>query len=274
MAFTATFWGVRGTIPCPSSTHMRFGGNTSCVEVTAGEHTIILDCGTGFRSLGKDLMSRETRRATILLSHFHLDHIAGFPFFQPAYKPDFSFRIMAGRFNACPDIRSVLATQMDPPLFPVPMRTMRADLTFEDFRPGDTLTLDGGLTVRTAVLNHPDGACGYRIDHDGHSLAYVTDTEHVPDAPDRNILDLIDGADLVIYDATYTEKEFACKAGWGHSTWVEGIKLCQSAGARRLALFHHEPDHDDSGMEAIEAEAQSVWSSVFAAREGETVTLE
>ena len=103
MAFTATFWGVRGTIPCPSSTHMRFGGNTSCVEVMAGEHTIILDCGTGFRSLGKDLMSRDTRRATILLSHFHLDHIAGFPFFQPAYKPEFSFRIMAGRFNACPD---------------------------------------------------------------------------------------------------------------------------------------------------------------------------
>ena len=211
MAFTATFWGVRGTIPCPSSTHMRFGGNTSCVEVTAGEHTIILDCGTGFRSLGKDLMSRDTRRATILLSHFHLDHIAGFPFFQPAYKPDFSFRIMAGRFNACPDIRAILATQMDPPLFPVPMRTMRADMTFEDFRPADTLTLDGGLTVRTAVLNHPDGACGYRIDYDGRSLAYVTDTEHVPGAPDRNILELIDGADLVIYDATYTEREFACK---------------------------------------------------------------
>jgi phosphoribosyl 1,2-cyclic phosphodiesterase len=162
---------------------------------------------------------------------------------------------------------------MDPPLFPVPMRTMRADLTFEDFRPGDTLTLDGGLTVRTAVLNHPDGACGYRIDHEGCSLAYVTDTEHVPGEPDRNILELIDGADLVIYDATYTEREFACKTGWGHSTWIEGIKLCQTAGARRLALFHHEPDHDDADMEAIEAEARLVWSPVFAAREGETVTL-
>ena len=161
---------------------------------------------------------------------------------------------MAGRFNACPDIRAILATQMDPPLFPVPMRTMRADLTFEDFRPADTLTLDGGLTVRTAVLNHPDGACGYRIDHEGGSLAYVTDTGTCRGVPDRNILELIDGADLVIYDATYTEREFACKAGWGHSTWVEGIKLCQTAGARRLALFHHEPDHDDADMEAIEAE--------------------
>jgi phosphoribosyl 1,2-cyclic phosphodiesterase len=123
------------------------------------------------------------------------------------------------------------------------------------------------------VLNHPDGACGYRIDHEGCSLAYVTDTEHVPGAPDRNILELIDGADLVIYDTTYTEREFACKAGWGHSTWVEGIKLCRMAGARRLALFHHEPDHDDADMEAIEAEAQSVWSPVFAAREGETIVL-
>lgn len=274
MAFSATFWGVRGTIPCPSPTHVLFGGNTSCVEVAVGDHTIILDCGTGFRGLGKHLMKTATRRATILLSHFHLDHIAGFPFFQPAYSQDFSFRIMAARFQGCPNIRSILASQMEPPLFPVPMRTMKADLTFENFSPADTLTLDGGIQVRTTALNHPDGACGYRIDHEGHSLAYVTDTEHVPGSPDRNILDLIAGADLVIYDATYTEQEFACKAGWGHSTWVEGVKLCREAGARRLALFHHEPDHDDAFMARLEAEAQSAWTPVLAAREGTTVTLE
>jgi len=273
MAFTATFWGVRGTIPCPSNSHVRFGGNTSCVEVTAGDQCIILDCGTGLRILGKDLLKRQTRRATILLSHFHLDHIAGFPFFQPAFNPDFSFRIMAARFNGYPDIRSVLAGQMEPPLFPVPMRTMRADLTFEDFKSGDTLTLDGGIQVRTASLNHPDGACAYRIDYDGKSLAYVTDTEHVPGELDRNILGLITGADLVIYDTTYTEKEFACKIGWGHSTWEQGIKLCRAADAHRLALFHHEPDHDDAFMDTLEREAQAEWAPVFAAREGSTVTL-
>jgi len=273
MAFTATFWGVRGTIPCPSNSHVQFGGNTSCVEVTAGDHTIILDCGTGLRTLGKDLLKRQTRRATILLSHFHLDHIAGFPFFQPAYSKDFSFRIMAARFDGYPDIRSVLASQMEPPLFPVPLRTMRADLSFEDFKSGETLTLDGGIHVRTVSLNHPDGACAYRIDHEGRSLAYVTDTEHVPGQPDQNILGLIAGADLVIYDATYTEQEFACKVGWGHSTWVEGIKLCRAANAHRLALFHHEPDHDDAFMTALEREAQAEWEPVFAAREGSTIKL-
>ncbi|EWY40067.1 beta-lactamase [Skermanella stibiiresistens SB22] len=273
MAFSATFWGVRGTIPCPSPTHVLFGGNTSCVEVTVGDRTIILDCGTGFRGLGKDMMKRPGRDATVLLSHFHLDHIAGMPFFQPAYNPEFSFRVMAARFKGCPNIHSILASQMEPPLFPVPMRTMKADLTFENFRPADTLILEGDIHVRTAALNHPDGACAYRIDHEGQSLAYVTDTEHIPGSPDRNILDLIEGADLVIYDSTYTEQEFACKAGWGHSTWVEGIKLCQMAGANRLALFHHEPDHDDAVMTRLEAEAQSVWSPVFAAREGTTVTL-
>ena len=115
---------------------MQFGGNTSCVEVRAGEHTIILDCGTGFRAFGKDLMKRETRRATILLSHFHLDHIAGIPFFQPAYKQGFLVPDHGGAVQCLSGYPLCPGDQMDPPLFPVPMRTMQADLTFEDFRPG------------------------------------------------------------------------------------------------------------------------------------------
>jgi phosphoribosyl 1,2-cyclic phosphodiesterase len=273
MAFTATFWGVRGTIPCPAPTHIEFGGNTSCVEVSLDERKIILDCGTGLRGLGKHFLEGSARHATILLSHVHLDHIAGFPFFQHAFNPAFSFHITAGRYNGNPDIRTVLANQMEPPLFPVPLRTMRAQLSFENFEPGARLELDGGLIVRTAPLRHPDGASGYRIDYDGRSLAYVTDTEHVPGELDRNILELIEGADLVIYDSTYTEAEFVCKVGWGHSTWNQGIKLCREAGAKRLALFHHEPDHDDIFMTALEREAQAVWAPVFAAREGSTVTI-
>jgi phosphoribosyl 1,2-cyclic phosphodiesterase len=279
MAFDVTFWGVRGTVPCPSPDYVGYGGNTSCVEVRAGTQTIVLDCGTGLRALGKRLMADGTRRATILLSHFHLDHIGGFPFFEPAFSPDFSFRIRASRGEGGPDPRSVLSSQMSSPLFPVPLCDLKADLVFEDFRPGETFTLGDGreggdeVRVRTAPLNHPDGASGFRIEHAGRALAYVTDTEHVPGRSDVNVLSLIRGADLVIYDSTYTDEQWAARVGWGHSTWREGIRLCRMAGARRLALFHHDPDHDDVAMARIEREARASWKGSFAAREGMKVAV-
>jgi phosphoribosyl 1,2-cyclic phosphodiesterase len=274
MPLSVTFWGVRGTITCPMASHMRYGGNTSCVEVRAGGQCILLDIGSGSRLLGKRLLRDGDTAAVLLLSHTHLDHITGFPYFEPAYRKGFSLRVIAGRHHANPDIETVLGLQMQAPLFPVPLGAMGADLSFEDVEPGEAFDLPGGVRVRTARLNHPDGATGYRLEHGGASVCYVTDTEHVPGHLDRNILTLIEGADLVLYDSTYTEAEYAAgKAGWGHSTWNQGVALCRAAGAKQLALFHHDPDHDDEAIAAIEREAREVWPAVFAAREGETVTL-
>lgn len=273
MAFTLTFWGVRGTIACPTPSHMGFGGHTSCVEVRCGEQRIMLDAGTGSRVLGKRMLKDGVTSATLLLSHTHLDHIAGFPFFAPAYSKGFTLRVVSGHLTGGLSTEAVMARQMERPLFPVPMRTMGADLRFEEVEPGGAIRLDGDVVVRTAALNHPDGATGYRIEYAGRALCYVTDTEHIPGHPDASVLSLIRDADLVIYDSTYTEAEFAAKIGWGHSTWEEGVRLCRAAGARGLALFHHDPDHDDMFVEAIERDARSVWADVFAAREGMTVTL-
>ncbi|MGQ9365361.1 MBL fold metallo-hydrolase [Azospirillum sp. ST 5-10] len=273
MNFSVTFWGVRGTIPCPARSHMAFGGNTACVEVQAAGQTIILDAGTGIRLLGRRLLKDGVGAATLLLSHTHLDHISGFPFFAPAYTRGFALRIVSAHVTGNPGIEAVLARQMERPLFPVPLRTMGGDLEYVELQAGDTVDLGGGVRARTAALNHPDGATGYRLECAGKALAYVTDTEHVPGQPDRNVLDLIAGADLVLYDATYTDAEFAQRVGWGHSTWTEGVRLCRQAGVKRLALFHHDPDHDDAAMAAIEAQAQAQWPPVFAAREGSTVDL-
>lgn len=273
MGFSVTFWGVRGTIPCPISSHMRFGGNTSCVEIRAGGQRVIFDAGTGLRLLGKRFQTEGVERATLLLSHTHLDHISGFPFFGPAFQQGFRFDVMAGHLNGQTDIRSVLARQMERPLFPVPLQTMGCCLGFHDFRPGDDFDLDGDIRVRTAMLNHPDGATGYRLQHGGRSVAYVTDTEHVPGRLDENILSLVEGVDLLIYDTTYTDDEYLARVGWGHSTWQEGVRLAQAARVGRLALFHHEPDHDDAIMERIEAEARAALPWTFAAREGATVVL-
>ncbi len=269
MTFAVRFWGVRGSIACPSPHHIRYGGNTSCVELVAGERRVILDAGTGIRPLGQQFFREGIGDATILLTHTHWDHINGFPFFGPAYDSDRAFRVMAGHLSDG-GVRRVLANQMHNPMFPVPLEEMRARLDLEDFTAGESFRLAADLEVRTAALNHPDGATGYRIDHAGKSICYVTDTEHVPGKPDARVLALIEGADVVIYDSTYTEEEFPGRIGWGHSTWNEGMRLCREAGAKKLLVFHHDPDHDDAFMDALAAEARQAWSEIVVAREGMT----
>ncbi|MFA7430042.1 MAG: MBL fold metallo-hydrolase, partial [Rhodospirillaceae bacterium] len=144
---------------------------------------------------------------------------------------------------------------------------------FIDFSVGEVLEFGPDVKVRTAPLNHPNGATGYRIEHAGVSMCYVTDTEHVPGKPDPNILGLIEGADLVIYDCTYTDEEFPDRAGWGHSTWQEGVRLCRAASVKRLAIFHHDPDHDDTFMEHVEDEARNTWVGALVARDNMELTL-
>lgn len=274
IGFSSTFWGVRGSIACATPRHVGYGGNTSCIEVVAGERTLILDAGTGLRELGTKLIADGTKSATLLMTHVHWDHICGFPFFAPAFKPDFDLLVRAAFVEQSGGIRSVLGTQMAEPLFPVPLEQLHARIVFEDFEAGDSFELGSDIMVHTASLNHPNGATGYRVEHAGRVLCYVTDTEHVPGKPDQTIVNLIAGADLVIYDCTYTDDEFPAHVGWGHSTWQEGVRLCQQSGARRLAIFHHDPSHEDDFMARVEQEARATWNGAFVAREGMTIVLD
>ena len=273
MGFAVKFWGVRGSIACPSPRHVGFGGNTSCLEVIAGEQRIVLDAGTGIRGLGHEFSRDDVRSAHLLLTHTHWDHISGFPFFGPAFEKNRHFQIRAGHLSSSGGVKAVFAGQMAQPTFPVPLEAMSGQLEFEDFTAGDEFWLGPDVRVKTAPLNHPSGATGYRIEYMGKSLCYVTDTEHVPGQPDQSVLGLIEGADLVVYDSTYTDEEFTHRVGWGHSTWQEGIRLCSNANVKRLALFHHDPDHEDPQMEQIEQAAKEMWSSTFASRETMLVKL-
>ena len=269
-----TFWGVRGSIACPGKRYAQVGGNTSCVEVEAGGTTVVLDAGTGLRELGASLTKRRVERCHLLLSHTHWDHTCGLPFFRPAFDATHAMQIVAGHLSDREGgIRTVLATQMSSPSFPVSLDAFGAALTFLDVASGASFELAEGLVVHTARLAHPDGATGYRIEHGGVALAYVTDTEHEPGRPDPHVLSLIADADLVIYDCTYTDLEFEARCGWGHSTWQEGVRLCRLAGARRLAIFHHDPDHDDAFMRSVSADAKTAWPGAFVAREGHRVRL-
>lgn len=273
MSYRIKFWGVRGSIACPSPNHVLYGGNTSCIQIVLGRQHIILDAGTGIRGLGQDLARSDAKHATLLLTHTHWDHINGFPFFAPAFQKDFTLDVYAGHLHEQGGVKHVMASQMANPTFPVPLEALQAELRFIDFEQGATLDLGDGIRVRTASLNHPNGATGYRVEYEGTAVCYVTDTEHVPGEPDRRVLDLIDGADLVIYDCTYTDDEYPAHKGWGHSTWQEGVRLCRQANVGRLAIFHHDPDHDDTFMERLEDEARRMWSGVLVARDNMELTL-
>lgn len=273
MSIYVKFWGVRGSIATPSIDHLKYGGNTSCVEVSINDRTIILDAGTGIRMLGQCLIKRDLKDYLILQSHTHWDHINGFPFFAPVYLEDVNIKIMAGHLMDAGGVKKVISSQMCQPTFPVPFAELAANIELSDFYAGQSFSLGDGIEVRTAPLNHPDGGTGYRIEYDGASVCYVTDTEHRKNQLDPNILNLIEGADLVIYDSTYTDDEYPDFEGWGHSTWQEGVRLCRAANVDKLAIFHHDPAHDDAFMDNVQQEAEAMWSGAFVAREGSSIEI-
>lgn len=261
-------WGARGSVPCPGPRTVQYGGNTSCIEVRCGGHRIVLDGGTGIRELGHAMADEPPSAVDVLLTHFHLDHIAGLPFWGPAYTPGNSIVFRAARLQQTFGLREILHKMMSPPLFPIPLDEFRADVRFEDFACGATFEPVPGVLVETRALNHPGGACGYRISHAGRCVAYVTDTEHAAGQDDGNVLDLMRGADLVFYDATYTEEELPAHIGWGHSTWEEAVRLADIAGVSTLVLFHHDPKHEDAALDRIGVLAAKARPGTVVAREG------
>lgn len=272
--FHVRFWGVRGSIACSGPGTIRYGGNTTCLEVRCGDYRLILDGGTGVRYLGNELLKSGPVDTDLFLTHTHFDHVCGLPFFVPFFQPQNRFRLWAGHMGDRMTLKRVLQEFMMSPLFPVPPEVFRADIGYRDFAAGDTLQPMTGVTLRTAALNHPDGATGYRIEYGGRALCYITDTEHVPGALDRNVLALIEAADLVIYDCMYTDEEYTNgHVGWGHSTWQEAVRLCRAAGAKRLAVFHHDPDHSDDQLDAIAREAAAAMPGAVVAREGLVIKL-
>ena len=274
MTFSVRFWGVRGSIACSGPRTTRYGGNTSSLEVRCDKQMLLFDAGTGLRYLGHSLSSADTIDADLFLTHTHFDHVVGLPFFKPFFKPQNRFRLWAGHLAEGMTLRRVLGEFMMSPLFPVPPQVFRARMEYREFKAGETLRPAEGIAVRTTLLNHPDGATGYRVDYGGHSICYLTDTEHVPGAPDRNILGLIAGADLVIYDSMYTDVEYDAYVGWGHSTWQEGVRLCRAAGAKRLVVFHHDPEHDDKMLDGIAREVEKELPGSIVARDGLVVAVD
>jgi phosphoribosyl 1,2-cyclic phosphodiesterase len=274
--FRLKFWGTRGSIPCPGPDTIKYGGNTTCFEVTCGARRIIIDAGTGIRALGQKIMLEEGNLldADIFLTHTHMDHIQGLPFFAPLYNPKNNIRLHAGHLKPLCDLQSLIDTiLMKAPIFPVPSSLIKQACTFDDYKCGQIFELEEGVVVRTGKLNHPNGACGYRIEFAGKAIAICTDTEHFEDDIDQNVVSLSQDADVMVYDSAYTQENYPKFKGWGHSTWQEAVKVAETANVKQTFLFHHDPSHDDTKMDAIAKEVAKIRSGVRPAVEGEEIEI-
>jgi phosphoribosyl 1,2-cyclic phosphodiesterase len=287
MSTVVTFWGTRGTIPSPGAHTARYGGNTACVEVRSGDgHLVILDAGTGIRGLGKRLAGAQAPevRAHIVLSHAHWDHIQGLPYFAPFFRPGNVITVWGPKQGEI-GMDAILRQLMQPVVFPVPLDALAAQLEVKHVN-ADPIRTEG-CVITSMRVRHPAVTLGYRLALPGGvSVVYVTDDElgkagDYDVGPDwrRRFLRFIGDADLLIHDAMYTPEEYRTHAGWGHSTFVEAVELAREAGAKRLALFHHEPEHTDDATDAIAAEARELAArggcrlEILAAAEGMQIAL-
>ncbi|MEK6619944.1 MAG: MBL fold metallo-hydrolase [Chloroflexota bacterium] len=248
------FWGTRGSIPTPGQRTVRYGGNTACVEVRdASDALLILDAGTGLRELGLHLALNGASPITIdlLISHLHWDHIQGIPFFRPAFDPKNHLRIYGPQQDR--PVRELLGLGMDDPFFPVDLDEIPAKMDIDEMANG-TVRRVGPFTVSAAHIYHPAPTLAYRVEADGRSLVYATDTEDPFSGNENPVLALAEGVDVLIHDGQYLDDDY--KRGWGHSTIATAVDVAVRCGAKRLVLFHHDPDRSDDALDRIGADAQ------------------
>ncbi len=280
-----TFWGVRGSIPSPGAHTTRYGGNTSCVEVqTEGAPPVVFDCGTGARDLGRSIVLRHERKVELLLSHFHMDHLFGFPFFGPLFSPSCEVSITLPATNA-EEAESRLSRYLNGVFHPLRLRDIHGSMKLSHIRPGRSFERSG-YEFTAVRLNHPGGSCGYRVQMGDRSVVYMTDTapmtrldeglsaRRAPPPGEARVIEAMRDADLVIFDAMFTFQEYLEKMTWGHCYPEYAVALAEAASAKRLALFHHSPDADDDELDELaDTWGKHAGLDVFVAREGAVVDL-
>ncbi|MDD2621402.1 MAG: MBL fold metallo-hydrolase [Syntrophomonadaceae bacterium] len=270
--FEITFWGVRGSLPVPGPSTVKYGGNTSCVQVQINKRLFILDAGTGIFHLGQHLLkTRKNVSGDIFITHTHWDHIQGFPFFAPAFIRGNHFTLY-GQTKVNSTFADLMKGQMTYQHFPVSLGEMGSTIDFHELDTGIEVDLGDGISLNTIHTNHPNGSLAYRLNYKGRSCCYITDTEHYS-CVDPKLKNFVKDADLVIYDSNYTDEEYPQFVGYGHSTWQEAIKLMKAADAKKLVLFHHDKGRNDEEMEKVENQARASYPNCIAAREGLVIPL-
>lgn len=271
--FQIRLWGVRGSLPVAGEQFRAYGGRTICIEMRCGDHVLLFDAGSGMAQAGVALRAEAHARIDLFFTHFHYDHVMGMPFFAPLYDRSCTMTVWSGHMAGVMTTAEMMASFMRTPFFPIGPDICTACLNPREFVPGDTLGPYPGLTIRTALLNHPGNAVGYRVEWGGRVAVVVTDTEHVPGTLDPRVLDLIAGADLVLYDSTYRDEEFEAYRGFGHSTWQQALRLADAAGVQRVGLIHHAEWRTDAGLARIEQAVAETHADAFVGRDDQVIDL-
>lgn len=251
-------WGTRGSIPVSGAGTARHGGNTTCMQLHCGDEIIIFDAGSGIRELGDALLAGSARKIHLFMTHTHWDHIQGFPFFAPAYHPEFELTIYSAK-GFSKDLSSVFRGQLDVDYFPVQMDDMQARLRFQEL-PGDHLELQG-MRLTWEYAQHPGATVGYRIEVGGRSVAFVPDNEYLkgflgayesidPEQLEiyKPMIDHLMGVDVLIHEAQYNQEEYVNKIGWGHTSVPNACFLCKATSPKQWLVTHHDPGHSDTDL--------------------------
>lgn len=270
--FSVRFWGTRGSIPVFGPQVCEFGGNTICIEIALGGQSFIVDCGSGALGLGQAILAEGQRSASMLLTHFHLDHVIGLAGFAPLFDPSFALSLRAPHQPGI-GLEQSLKLLFEEPLSPIGFATLPAALDIAGFQAGEDVTL-GAAVVRTVALRHGQATSGYRFDHSGRAFVVLTDHEHAGDDPDPALVRFCAGADAIAYDAMWcADSDYRCHRGWGHSTWQAGLALMRAAGARRVVCLHHSPTADDALLRSRSEQLAAQAPGSFFARDGDTLVL-
>ena len=271
------FWGVRGSIPCPGPNTVRYGGNTSCIELIIKDtnRRIIIDAGSGIRELGNYILStgsiNKKEKIKIFLTHTHWDHIMGFPFFAPMYMPDAHIQIFGPRASEKDSLEEIVGGQWTYNYFPVLHKDLAATVEYVELKEGK-YSLEDGLVLKTKLLSHPIACLGYRFEYGEKSFCTVFDTEPFEDR--EELVEFVKETDLLIHDAQYTESEYRIsKAGWGHSYMEYALEIGTKACVKHLALFHHDPDRTDEELDKLKSKYNSKNIHSFFAKEKHEIIL-
>jgi phosphoribosyl 1,2-cyclic phosphodiesterase len=268
------FYGSRGSIPVCERDFLEFGGNTTSIKITLDSGRIaIIDAGSGIRNLGRDLIKDGFHQDELFIgfTHFHWDHIQGFPFFAPAYNPNMVINILAmGKDREIENLEDIFKGQMKAEYFPVPIEDMGATLNFLQIKQNKLIIND--TSVRVIKQNHPGGSFGYRVEDKEKSLVVCTDIEH-GNSVRPDIVEFCKNVDLLVHEAQYTSEELQAHRGWGHSSYDQAIEVAERAGVKKLAITHHDPEHNDAFLTKIERECQKRYLNCVLAREGMEIIL-
>ena len=267
-----TFWGVRGSFPTPDQDKMRVGGHTSCVSLETKEEILIMDMGTGIKNLGDEIVSNPNSpsKINIILSHYHWDHIIGFPMFAPLFSDKYEINLYGKKEQT--ELKEIINHMLNPVFWPVSTDDFKAKINFHTIT-DNQIKLSNSITIKTQIHHHPNGALSYKILSGNKIISYITDCEYITGTPSDKLIQFSNNSDLLIHDAHFTPEDLINHKGWGHSSWEQAIIMAKKSNSKQLVLFHHSPSYNDEQVESIEQNAKQIFKETIAAKQGLVIYL-